>query len=478
MGVGVDDLHGISLAFPGTLAHRRLCSAHHRLNVDSLVNVMARHPKPRRSSAASARKPAADGFLTAREVTQILRIKKETLYAYVSRGLIRSVGGDRKNGHVYRLDDVERLRARGQARAEGSLYKAGAPRWSEPIVHTAVTSITAQGPVYRGRPALALERAGHSFESVADFLWSGALAEPAAAWPPAAGGVAMDRLLDAAAVDRRAPDMTKIVAMLVAGWAGGEGGEDLRDGTTIPAARALLAALPRCLGYLTDRRRFAPPAGGVPLAAAILRAAGVAPAPPSVAAINSALVLLIDHELTPQTVAARLAASNGSNLYFCLLAALGAHSGSRIRRACDRIEDLLLAAEGPGDFRDRIGAVSPAHPTIPGFNHPLYPKGDPRARRLIEIARALPGQSPAGFRFGPFLDEMLDRENAHPSCETGLVIVCQMLGMPYRSAGAILLMTRCAGWVAHVIEQRLAGTMLRPRARFLGTAVPAVGGRE
>ncbi|MGE3933854.1 MAG: citrate synthase [Rhodospirillaceae bacterium] len=433
---------------------------------------MARSITSRRSPAAG--KPAADGFLTAREVTQILRIKKETLYAYVSRGLIRSAGGDRKNGYVYRLDDVERLRARGQARTEGSLYKAGAPRWSEPVVHTAITSITAQGPVFRGRPALALERAGYGFESVADFLWTGALSEPPTAWPAAAGGVAMDRLLDAAAIDRRTPDVTRLFAMLVAGWAGGD---DLREGTTIPAARALLAEMPRCLGYMTDRGRFAPPQPGLPVAEAILRAAGAAATPPAAAAVNAALVLLIDHELTPQTVAARLAASNGSSLHFCLLAALGAHSGSRIRRACDRIEDILLAAGDPEDFRSRIGAASPTHPTVPGFNHPLYPKGDPRAKRLIEIARALPAPSPRGFRFGPLLDEMLSRENALPSCESGLVILCQTLGLPYRSAGAILLMTRCAGWVAHVIEQRLAGTMLRPRARFQGVASPSASGR-
>jgi len=53
-----------------------------------------------------------------------------------------------------------------------------------------------------------------------------------------------------------------------------------------------------------------------------------------------------------------------------------------------------------------------------------------------------------------------------PGVEAGLVTLCHTLKLPYRSAGAILGISRCAGWIAHVIEQRLAGVMLRPRARY------------
>ncbi len=419
---------------------------------------MPRHP--------GASPGAVSGYLSAREVAQLLRIKKQTLYAYVSRGLIRSVGNDKQSGHLYRREDVERLRARGHARAEGSVFKSGAPRWSEPIVQTTITQITPNGPAYRGQLALALERDNCTFESVADLLWSGALVEGAVAWTPSRGVASMDRLLRAAAFDPSTSDMVKIFTTMVAAFAGSARGEDLRDGTTIPAARALLMEMPRCLGYLTKARKHARSADGGSLAATIVQAAGGVASPAAVSAINAALVLLADHELTPQTFAARLAASSGSNIYFCLLAALSVHSGSRIRRACDRVEDMLLEASGPRDFHDRIGAIARSVQAIPGFNHPLYPKGDPRAKRLIEIARDLSAPSSDPFRFGPLLDEMLSREKARPSVEAGLAILCQVLRMPYRSAGAILTMARCAGWVAHVIEQRLAGVMLRPRARY------------
>jgi citrate synthase len=150
------------------------------------------------------------------------------------------------------------------------------------------------------------------------------------------------------------------------------------------------------------------------------------------------------------------------------LAALSVHSNSRIRRACDRVEDILLASAGPREFHDRLERLARSLHSIPGFNHPLYPKGDPRAKRLIEISRELSTEGDGGgfFPFGQLLDEMLDREKATPSVEVALVILCRVLHLPYRSAGAIFAIARCGGLVAHLIEQRLAGIMLRPRARY------------
>ena len=110
--------------------------------------------------------------------------------------------------------------------------------------------------------------------------------------------------------------------------------------------------------------------------------------------------------------------------------------------------------------------ISQSMHSMPGFNHPLYPMGDPRARRLVEIARELSINANGSFPYDSLLKEMLVKEKARPSIEAALVILCQVIGMPYRSAGAVLAIARCAGWVAHLIEQRLAGTMLRPRARF------------
>jgi citrate synthase len=54
-----------------------------------------------------------------------------------------------------------------------------------------------------------------------------------------------------------------------------------------------------------------------------------------------------------------------------------------------------------------------------------------------------------------------------PSVDVGLVAIAHAIGVPSEAA-AIFALARCAGWTAHVIEQREAGFLLRPRARYVG----------
>lgn len=55
-----------------------------------------------------------------------------------------------------------------------------------------------------------------------------------------------------------------------------------------------------------------------------------------------------------------------------------------------------------------------------------------------------------------------------PTVDCGLVAVCLALGLPPGSAAALFAVGRAAGWVAHVLEQREQGFLLRPRARYVG----------
>ena len=61
---------------------------------------------------------------------------------------------------------------------------------------------------------------------------------------------------------------------------------------------------------------------------------------------------------------------------------------------------------------------------------------------------------------------------AFPNIEIGLVAICRAIGAPDQTAGGIFALGRTAGWAAHVLEQRLQGFMIRPRARFAGGVAP------
>src|SRR5882757_5438381 len=122
-------------------------------------------------------------WVDARKAASHLGISIRSLYAYVSRGQVRSVPGEHGRPRLYALDDLERLRVRRDARAGHGAVAAGALRWGEPVLDSAITEITARGPAYRGRLAVELAAAGMRFENVAELLWSGYLPTEPITWP-------------------------------------------------------------------------------------------------------------------------------------------------------------------------------------------------------------------------------------------------------------------------------------------------------
>jgi citrate synthase len=135
-------------------------SRHH-----GFVNQPPRIVDQGRSGARDAR---TREWVTTAEATRLLGVKRETLYAYASRGLVRAAttSGEGPRGRVYNREDVERLRARSQARAGHGPVAASALRWGEPVLETRIGSIGPEGPIYRGRSAVALAREGVSFEDI------------------------------------------------------------------------------------------------------------------------------------------------------------------------------------------------------------------------------------------------------------------------------------------------------------------------
>src|SRR5262245_65754656 len=94
-----------------------------------------------------------------------LGISGRSLYAYVSRGQVRSVPGEHGRPRQYAFADLERLRVRRDARAGHGAVAAGALRWGEPVLDSAITAITPRGPAYRGKLAVDLVAAGVPYEN-------------------------------------------------------------------------------------------------------------------------------------------------------------------------------------------------------------------------------------------------------------------------------------------------------------------------
>lgn len=411
-------------------------------------------------------------YLTRVEVLAILQIKPQTLYAYVSRGLIRSVPQPDSRSSFYLRDDVERIKVKSAARAGFGAVAASAMRWGEPVFTTSITQITEAGPRYRNRLAADLVRVHASFETVSDFLWEGTWIDKPEGWNVPDTPAEVIAQLSLSTRLRARPHIVQLLILAVGllGVYHGSLRERTRSGTTpVLLARQAIRTMTGVFGFLGPRRQFIAMRSGESVAAGLARALGIDPAPAALRALNAVLVLDVDHELTSSTFVARIAASGAADLHACIGAALNTHHSNLTGNRADSVEDLLEPRADLSKVIDRVKSMLGSAQRVPGFNHPFYPKGDPRAAMLIEIARDL-GRSKRRVQTLLEALELLQREyGLRPSFELGSVMLCRALGLPPQASSGLRSLARTAGWVAHAFEQRLAAFMIRPRAKYVGS---------
>ena len=400
------------------------------------------------------------------EALQLLGVKASTLYTYVSRGLIKSVAIDGSKARMFSRQDLELLRGRSEAHA-GVVARAQASlRFGEPIITSQITEITAKGPYYRGHSAVELARTGRSFEAVSHLLWQGALPEYDMRWEFQAPRVSPDVLIGALKIPLPPADVFKLFASVVVGLGSPTAGlTEIDGGRTISAAQQIIQTLAGCCGMLSQKGGFLSPRGKS-IACTIAEALGAKCDDITEDAINAALVLCADLELAPGTFAARIAASAGADIYNCVIAGMASNAGTLTSRGCEMVEELFLHGDRSSLLR-KVDLIKQRGRQLYGFNHAIFPAGDPRVFAMIAIAKDIKPRSDLVEDAFWLLEEAASQCKAYPGVGIGLVVLALALGLPRRSAAAIWQIARIAGQVAHVLEQRIQGFMIRPRARYL-----------
>jgi citrate synthase len=425
--------------------------------------------------AETTAKPARKrgDYLSRSEALEILRIKPQTLYCYVSRGYIRSVPQPGGRTSYYLREDVERVKAKSVARSGHGPAAASAMRWGEPVIETSITEITERGPRYRNRLAVDLARSGATFESVAEYLWTGEWRDQTQGWRVEDRLGELPNLLTTRV--KLFPEVH--ILQLFSGVALIQGftridREHKQSGSAAPCASRLIRAMTGAFGFIGPQRSFVALENGEAVAHGLARALGIPADAKHLRALDTALVLIADHELNPATFVARVAASAGSQLHSCVGAALGVWVGSLIGLTCDQVEEMFAPGVSAAEALARARATVREGNKLPGFDLPVYPNGDPRAEALIELAQQIDPAAIQGMLES--LRCIEDELEVRAVVEIGLVMLCRALGAPDGAAGGIFALGRVAGWVAHILEQREQSFLIRPRAHFARPAVRAV----
>jgi citrate synthase len=409
-------------------------------------------------------------LVDANEAARILGVKVATLYSYASRRWVRSFPSGRHREKRYLRDDLERLRHRADARLGHEAVAAGALRWGEPVLSSAVTEIRPEGPCYRGHPAVELARTAR-FEAVAELLWTGTL-PPLGSWPhsrslPAGIPRGPANPIDALLAGLSAVRLSRHRAREARGARRTRGNGAVAGGLPSPEPApeeliwTLIGLVAAACGPSAAQALAAPD-----VASGVRRALGARGRDTRL--LDATLIVCADHELNASSFAARVAASTGADLEACVLAALATFSGPRHGAESMRVQALLTEAERPARARSTLLARVRRGETLPGFGHRLYPAGDPRGTALLELASTEPRPTPQLATLRALVAEAERLGLGAPTLDVGLLAVAHALRLPPWSGQVLFCVGRSAGWIAHAAEQRSSGELLRPRARYVG----------
>lgn len=413
------------------------------------------------AGAAGFTEPSAQR-LTTRETAERLGVKPETVYAYVSRGQLTSNRAPGGRGSTFDAAEVDAL-ARRTGRREPT---AAAGALSFP---TGITLIGSDQYFFRGVDATELARR-HTYEEVAEWLWTGELRPGMRFTAPAETLAAARRAVGALPAHCGATDRLRVA--VVAAAAADPLRFDLSREAVLGGARSLIptlaAALPTVAGEASEAaarpglaRQLWPKLTGRPADEA------------SLAVLDTALGLLIDHDLAASTLAARVAASARAHPYAVVSAGLGVLEGPLHGAASGLAHRMLTEVLERGGAAPVVADHLRSGRRVPGLGHRLYAGEDPRAHTLFALLAEVPRAAPALAAARDVVATTTRHKPLHANVDLALAVLSVSSGMAVEAGETVFAISRTAGWIAHALEEYGERPLrMRPSGQYTGPRPP------
>ena len=395
----------------------------------------------------------SEGWLTATQVAEALGVKRATVYAYVSRGILhRRLALDGRTS-LYDRHQVEDLRRGSGGPAAGELRT---------VLATAITRVADRSLVLRGRNLVSLVEAGAGFEEVADLIWQ---VDNRDFWTSPSGAST-----GSAVVDRPLPMLDRFRIAVAVAAASDPHRSDLSPAVVGRTAPHIIRAMTEALPPVGDVVPASPePDERAPMVVARWLWPRLTSQPIDVhhlRALDTALALLADHGLATSTFAVRVAASVRADPYASVGVGLGAVDAPLHGAASGLVHRRLAAMAG--EDRD-VGVPGPAFMSTPGFGHTIYRSEDPRFAILHAALRVGWPDDPRHDVLSEYRRTVGARTESAANVDLALGHLTWLAGMAAEAGEAIFAVARCAGWIGHAMEEYAERPLrLRPRGHYVG----------
>ena len=268
-------------------------------------------------------------------------------------------------------------------------------------------------------------------------------------------------------------DVLRSASSLLAHW-----DRDVNDNSheaNVRKAERLLAQLPMVMAArhrLKQGKEPVAPESGRSLASNCLYMLFRAdPSPGHVKAMDVSLILYAEHEFNASTFTARVIVSTLSDLHSAIAGAIGALKGPLHGGANEKVMGVLRQVGKKENAEKWVRDALARKEKIMGFGHRVYKEGDPRAVYLKELCGQLAKET--GHEDMEAMAAVIERiiweeKKLPPNLDWPSARLYDYMGLPVELYTPLFVLSRVAGWSAHVIEQLDNNRLIRPRARYTG----------
>lgn len=191
-----------------------------------------------------------------------------------------------------------------------------------------------------------------------------------------------------------------------------------------------------------------------------------------VEAFRVSLVLYAEHSFDASTFTARVVTSTLSDLHSAVTAAVGAlkgplHGGAN-EAVWDTFEEVGLGEGSAERAAEWMREALAARRKIMGFGHRVYRSGDSRVptmhAALVRLAHGM-GRRDVLDLYDGLARAMADSKGIAPNLDFPSGPAYHLMGFDTPLFTPLFVASRVTGWTAHVMEQRVANSLIRPSRR-------------